>query len=116
MIEIVVTELGISKSNSDHRGYIHFDLDDGREFCYRSRVSHDAFFHNPRTKRNRNGRYLYISKHQSEHQIDIDVWNASMERIPGPPDMYANVPRIRVKNLWEFYKLIGYDYKRKKWI
>jgi hypothetical protein len=59
MIEIVVTELGINKENQDHRRFIHFDLDDDKDFCYRSRVSHNAFFHSLRTRRNRNSRYLY---------------------------------------------------------
>ena len=30
-------------------------------------------------------------------------------------DLYANVPIIDVNSIWEFYQLVGYDYKKRKW-
>ena len=97
-----------------HNRYIRFDLDDGKLFCYRSRISHGAF-HSYKHKRNRNGQYVYLSKHMKEFQGDVATWAKMMAKHPALPDIYSNVPVVTVKNLWEFYKLVGYDYKRKKW-
>ena len=108
----------IDRSNLfKHNRYIHFDLDDGKDFCYRSRVSHTAFFSNYKRKaRNLSDKYLYHSKHLEEFQIDLDVWAKMMKEHPDLTDIYSSVPVITVKNIWEFYKLIGYDYKTKKWL
>ena len=114
MIETHVTEL--TRSDSKHNRYIRFDLDDGKDFCYRSRVSHDAFFRNYKRMRNHTDKFLYISKHTDEFQIDVDAWAFMMNKHPDLSDIYNSVPVVTVKNLWEFYKLIGYDYKTKKWI
>jgi len=113
-IQIVVLEMALDKDAS-HRRYIKFDLDNGKNFCYRSRVSHDAFFHSIK-KRNKNKKFLYTSKHEDEHQIDINLWNKMMKQRPTLQDIYATVPVVHVQNLWEFYKLIGYNHKTKKWI
>lgn len=113
-IQIVVLELALNEDHT-HNQYIRFDLDDGKDFCYRSRVSHGAFFHSAK-QRNRNKKFLYTSKHDNEHQISIDHWREMMNKYPNLTDIYASVPIVHVKNLWEFYKLIGYDYKSKKWL
>lgn len=99
-----------------HNRYIRFDLDDGKDFCYRSRVSYNAFFNNYKgKKRNRSGKYIYSSKHLEEFQIDLNVWTKMMKEHPSLPDIHSSIPVVNVKNIWEFYKLIGYDYKTKKW-
>lgn len=113
MIDIHVTEL---TRPGNHTRYIRFDLDDGKQFCYRSRVSHDAFFRNHKKKRNRNDKFGYVSKRMYEFQFDVDAWTHMMKKHPDLPDIYGSVPVVTVKNLWEFYKLIGYNYKTKKWI
>jgi hypothetical protein len=111
-IQIVALELNL---NVDHtyKRYFKFDLDDGKNFCYRSRTSHDAFFHSTK-KRNRKESLLYTSRHEDEHQLDIAHWHTMMKKYSNLTDIYAEVPVVHVKNLWEFYKLIGYDYKTKK--
>lgn len=38
-----------------------------------------------------------------------------MKEQPNLPDIYSSIPVVNVKNIWEFYKLISYDYKTKKW-
>ena len=114
MIYVHVTE--IDRSNSKHNRYIRFDLDDSKDFCYRSRVSYSAFFHSYKRMRNHTNKFLYISKQVYEFQIDVDTWDYMMKKNPNLPDIYSSVPVVTVKNLWEFYKLIGYDYKTKKWI
>ena len=114
MIEIVVTEL--NRSDSKHNRYIRFDLDDGKDFCYRSRVSHGAFFRNYKRMRNHTSKFLYISKRMYEFQFDLNAWAYMMNKYPDLPDIHGSVPVVTVKNLWGFYKLIGYDYKTKKWI
>lgn len=111
-IQIVALELAMTGGHAYNR-YIKFDLDDGKNFCYRSRTSHDAFFHSTK-KRNRNGNLLYTSRHEDEHQMDIDHWHKTMRKHTDLPDIYTKVPVVHVKNLWEFYKLIGYDHKTKK--
>jgi hypothetical protein len=111
----VVTEIDL-QAGYKHRRYIKFDLDDGKGFCYRSRMTHNAFFHNYKTKRNQTDQYLYHAKSEAEHQMTIDVWAESMAENTNLPDIYSSVPVVTVKNVWEFYKLIGYDYKTKKWI
>lgn len=98
-----------------YKRYITFDLDDSKIMCYRSRVSYNAFFHSM-SDRNKTPNYLYIAKTEKEHQIDIEVWDSMMETYPDLTDIYRTVPVTDVKNIWEFYKLIGYDYKAKKWI
>lgn len=112
-IQIHVTEL---TRPGKHTRYIRFDLDDGKDFCYRSRVSHAAFFHHYKKMRNLNDKFSYISIHMNQFQIDLDVWAKMMKEHPDLPDIYSSVPVVIVKNIWEFYKLIGYDYKTKKWI
>lgn len=115
-IQIHVTEV-TRNDLFNHNRYIRFDLDDGKDFCYRSRVSHTAFFSSnyKRKARNRSDKYLYHSKHLNEFQIDLDVWAKMMKEHPNLPDIYSSIPVVNVKNIWEFYKLIGYNYKTKKW-
>lgn len=111
-IQYVVTEL--CRETCEHVKYLKFDLDDGKPFCYRSRTSSNAFFHGAK-EYNKSQKFLYIGKHEREHQIMIDVWKKSMAKHPELPDTYSSVPVVHIKNLWEFYNLIGYDYKRKKY-
>lgn len=105
----------IQLSGCKHTRYIQFDLDDGKPLCYRSRMSHNAFFHGFKTQRNRNSRYLYTYKHLEEHRWTMESWKRTMSQHPEIKDIYGSVPVVTVKNLWEFYELIGWDYRKKKW-
>lgn len=114
MIELHVIELELGTCK--HNRYIRFDLDDGKGFCYRSRVSSGAFFHHFKKPRNRSDKFLYSSQHLDEFQHYLESWARMKEKHPDLPDIYSSVPVVDVKNIWEFYELIGYDYKTKKWI
>ena len=93
-----------------------FDVDDGKDFCYRSRVSFSAFFHGTKQRNMRGGAWpnfdvLY-------HQQDLDCFQAHLkifEKSLGKPLPEGYDTLIELPNLWEFYKAIGWDYKTKKW-
>ena len=114
-MDLVVREL--NTKSYKHIRYIHFDLDDGKGFCYRSRVSSGAFFHSCKG-RNINGDLRYIERRKEEHEHDLEFWGrmkgaAAMEEILVDTD--NKIEEVSVKNIWEFYKLIGYDYKKKRY-
>jgi len=83
-----------------------FDLDDNKSFCYRSRVSINAFF-NCNYKRFKNEKYTYWQL----DEIDFDSWQRFCKKYKKP------FPKIvKKKNLWDFYKTIRYNYKTKKYL
>lgn len=97
-IFIIVTELDLT-DGCKHLQYIRYPLDDGKTpICYRSRVSHNAFFNSVKG-RNRNGTSrLFTCRHEDEPSFHED----------------GAAEKVEVENIWSFYKLIGYDYKTKK--
>lgn len=99
-IEIIATEINLK--TYDHVRYIEFDLDDGRAFCYRSRVSYNAFRASAK-RRHYNGDVMYFCEHATSPVLKYEI-------------QHTPAPTVKVANLWEFYKLIGYDYKTKKYI
>lgn len=98
-ISIIATEIDLK--TYAHVRYIQFDLDDGKGMCYRSRVSYNAFRTNAK-RRYYNGDVMYFCEHDTS-----PVLRAEMQLIPAPV--------VQLANLWEFYKLIGYNYKTKKY-
>lgn len=72
---------------------------------YKQVVSWNAFFHGTRRK-NRNDKFLYTSYSYEEWPYYEGVFYDSQRKIP----------IIEVDNVWEFYKMIGYDYKTKKYL
>jgi hypothetical protein len=69
---------------------------------YRSVGSFNAFFNSGKKGR-------HWTKHKLYHQMD-DIslgWHKKC---------YINLETIEHKDIWEFYKYIGYDYKRKKYM
>ena len=95
---------------------IEFDMDGGKNFCYRGRTSYEAFA-TPYKKRNYNeeAKLKYQCKRLQEFKWDLRSWQRMMIRDPSIEDIY-DLPRIKVKSLWDFYKEIGYDYKKKRFI
>ena len=95
---LMILCMQIDRHTNEHVRYITFDLDDGKPIlCYRSRVSYSAFAHSLK-RRNCSKKHLYVCDHARDRARF----------------MQKNVPMIEVPNLWDFYKLIGYDYKRKR--
>lgn len=100
---IVASEVDL-RNGGKHLRYIRFPLDDGKyPICYRSRVSYNAFAYSVKGRcykpNKKNAEFLYHCDHEEEK-----TW------------MDESVPIIDVENVWEFYKLIGYDYKKKKYM
>lgn len=96
---IVVSEIDLE--SHEHLRYFRFPLDGDKQFCYRSRVSYNAFVGGTK-RRNyapnyKNARFLYACGEEEEKLV------------------YSDVPIIDVGSLWEFYAAIGYDYKTKRY-
>lgn len=78
--------------------YFEVDIDGGKLFDYRARVSFGAFYDLVRhPERSCNEKLFYVERPllKSEKDESVEV--------------------ITVGSLWEFYKLIGYNYKTKKY-
>lgn len=73
------------------------DTDNGKDFEYRGRVSANWFFDGPRSS-TPDGKYCYHNsgpaKFANEVEKETIVWEGT---------------------IWDFYKHIGYDYKKKKY-
>lgn len=111
MIETVVTEIELPGCKPLRR--IWLDIDGGKGFCYRGRVSFDAFFHS-RHKRNyrKDPRRLYVQKSKEEHELDQGIWKRSLKK--AGLGALPEVPEVKVESVWALYKLIGYNYQKKR--
>lgn len=103
MIKIVCTVVDLRTPDYNHLGYIRFDLDDGKDFCYRSRVSYEYFAQGRKFRNRRPGEFQYGCRRETEMTGYFSTMDPAL-------------PIVDVANLWEFYKHINYDYKRQKWI
>jgi hypothetical protein len=115
-IMIIATEIDMKDDNKPRR-YFRFPLDDGKwPMCYRSRMSHSAFAHSVKGRcykpSKKNAEILYHNQHEDEFQWSQDNWKEACER---NNIKYEKPELIEAENLWEFYKLIGYNYKKKKY-
>lgn len=90
-----------------------FELDPKGGWCYRSRTSHNAFFH---STKGRNWfpnsdwstwEVLYSSKDQREIDFEVKILKDCGVRL--------EINYIECESIWDFYKKIGWDYKTKKW-
>jgi hypothetical protein len=100
--KLYIIAIEISLKTYEHLRYIRFDLDAGKEFCYRSRISYDYFAHGIKRRNRRSGEFLYYCDNES----DMIQFNK----------LDPTVPMIDIPTIWDFYKLIGYNYKKQKWI
>lgn len=108
MINILVTEIDLTTSNYEHIQHLRFDLDNGKDFCYRSRMSYNAFAYGGASKKpakkspcwGKNGK-LYRCDHEDD-PIQFGKFD-------------PHLPLVNLKSLWEFYEYIGYNYKLKIW-
>ena len=104
MYNIVFTEIDL-KDGCKHKRYIRFPLDSGKDFDYRARMSY-TYFASGLKKRNwrpnsKNPHTVYSGNREDE-------WNMVVGR-------YATAPMVDVGSIWEFYDLIGYNYKQQRW-
>ena len=112
MIEAVITEIDLESDNYKHLRYIHVDIDGGKDFCYRGRVSSDAFFNNYKKERNKTKTRLYTRRDKWEWEMSQKTFAKSCKRCGAE---MPEVEEVTVGSIWEFYELIGYDYKTKKY-
>ncbi len=103
MHTLIVTELALSKNWQDdqHVCYHKFNLPAvGEAGFYRDRMSCNAFFHSCKVGRNRTKTRLFVYRHENEPAFYFD----------------KTLPMIEHANIWDFYKNVGYDYKKKAWL
>lgn len=98
----IITEISLPDSN--HTRYFRFLLPPAYKDGYRQVVSYNAFFNGERRKNYRLSP-RGAETHLYHQQDDIRQF---VELIP-------DVPIIDVLDIFDFYKLIGYDYKMREW-
>lgn len=97
------------KDNGKVIRYIIFDILINDNF-YRSSVSLNAFI---RRKSNSETK-TYRTFNYDEMLIEVDIWTRLIEKHPPVRQVFEKSVGVYVKNVWEMYKEIGYDYKKKK--
>ncbi len=80
----------------------------GHPFDYRGRGSINSFFFGTNRRNYKKKERLYHACDESEHLASLKI---TQEFLPDTP----NPVYIDVDSVWDFYKLIGYDYKKRKW-
>lgn len=83
-------------SNQNRRCWL-IDIDQGKNFCYRSRISFNSFFYGKKML-NKKFKNIYVAT-----CIDDVTFK------------YYRNPK-KIKSIWDFYLEIGFDYKSKKFI
>ena len=108
-MNIIVTEVFL-KDGCKHGRVFRLPIDPtGRPFNYRVRVSTNSFFFSTNKRNYKKDELLYHSEAEDEHKICLNITQKSLPNWPTPN-------YIDIDSIWEFYKLVGYDYKKKKWI
>lgn len=85
----------------EHLRYFEFPLDGGKTFDYNARRSYNAFFNHNFT-RNQNGSIMFCQNQRWESEIDYKD--------------FPNLLVTRLNSLYEFYRVIGYDYKTHQYV
>lgn len=87
----------------------------GEHDFYRQTVSFNAFkereleqFHKKWTKKLPTGRHFYWQS-KEEYESELCIMSALALRVDG-------LPVYHHKSVWDFYKAIGYDYKKKRFV
>lgn len=86
---------------------------EGYRFDYRGRGSINAFFHSLKKRNYKKDEVLYHSEREDEHIIGQDIWRETHRKHNMP---HTEITYIDVDSIWDFYTLIGYDYKKKKYL
>jgi hypothetical protein len=84
-----------------------FPLDAGKNFCYRSRGSFNAFFYNHKKKR-------FRDKNRDLRYYAEDEWSYK-NSITGKWAYMQDVPVVDCTSIYDFFEKIGYDYKKGKY-
>lgn len=107
----------ISESDQSPEGggeHLRLHVIDSDKFNYREVVSFDAFFHGIKQRNFVKGVKLFFARSRQEYDQSLASFNKIMGEHGQPPK--PPLPEVHHANIWEFYKYIGYDYKKQKWI
>lgn len=113
---LIVTEVHLNRG-CEHGRYFRVPVDAkgcyvsaaGVPFDYKSRRSINAFFYNPNKQRNYKGKETLY--HVCEESESIGSLKITQEFLPDWPTPNY----IDVDSIWDFYKLIGFNNKTKKY-
>jgi len=108
-MNIIVTEV-LLKEGHRHNRVFRFPVDPkggktdtlGNPFDYRARVSTNCFFFSTNKRNYKRDEVLYHSAWEEDHKLLRFSTHA--------------IDYIDVDSIWDFYTLIGYDYKKKKYL
>lgn len=114
MSERIISEID---TNGRHCACYSVQVGHGK---YRETVSFNAFFYSVK-KHNRSKNRLYTVCSLDEMNIQIKSLNRAIEAIKKTDDDINHVincfnNRKKLKSIWEFYEIIGYDYRKKKYV
>ena len=107
---IVATETDLKDDKILRR--IRFPLDGNKDSCcYRSRVSYEAFAHSLKRRCYKPSYKKAEFQYYCCQESDLPSW------VKNPPPEWGTEPDdfIDVPDLWSFYNLVGYNYKKKNW-
>lgn len=108
-MNLIVTEVNLNPPY-EHRRVFRVPIDvKGKLFDYRGRVSINSFFFGVKKRNYKKDKVLYHSVYEEEHKMMQE--EHKMLRFGNHPINY-----IDVDSIWEFYKMIGYDYKKQEWL
>ena len=107
--KLIVTEVLLADGHK-HARHFRLPIDPkGGEFNYRSRTSINCFFYGKKRRNYKGIEILYHVADEHEHKSSLKITQQSLPHWPTP--FY-----IDVDSIWDFYKIIKYDYKTKKWL
>jgi hypothetical protein len=110
---ILVTEIGMP--GCSHLRYIRFPVDGDKDFDYRMRTTFNAFFHGAK-QRNYKPTVKKVTRLYHQQDWETKVRDNDLLKEMTGKDMLEKFGVTDVANIKEFFALIGYDNKTKKWL
>ena len=117
----VLTEIDL-EDGCKHIRYIIYPLDGGKDFCYKGRTASNSFFHGMKKRnyyfphgRRKKPKFLYHIQDMWEKNMHDDIMRESMSKLGITKCVHDDVPTDFADNIFEMFKMIGYDNKTKKW-
>ena len=106
-VKYLVTEISLEDYRHTRKWIV--DVDQGSDFNYRGRTSSNAFFHGT-NKRNYSDTSLYYGEHledaRDKSEVMIECGSSGID--------FDNLPEV--ESIFKFYEIIGYDYKKKRFM
>lgn len=114
MSYLICKEIFCDKTSVEAEGRVfRFPADPNNgDIHYRSRQATNAFFFNPRRRRNVKGKTLYYAQWEEDFEISEKVWRNTCKKHDIP---YREPSIIELNSVFEFFAAIGFDNKTKKY-